>query len=532
MSDLVVREATAADVPGIRAVFEATYSKDYPYSGFFDDEWLTRSVYGDSLVMLVAVEAGEILGTASVVFDVGAHSDLIGEFGRLAVHPDARGRGIGRMLMEGRLAWCRERLHVGIVENRVVHPFSQRISARHGFVCVGFLPMKHLFINRESVALYAHHFGNGLTMRRNHPRLIPEAHELAHAALTACGLSDDLIVEDASGYPPGLELEFELLKQEGLPTLLRIERGRLRRREVFGPIRLQHGFFKLEAKKASYLIGRVAGSSAVAGAIGYTHDSLENGIRIFELISRSDEVVRPLLVELLERAQRRKVDVLEVDVSAGAPRLQRTLLELGFLPTAYVPAAAFHEVERLDVLKMMKLNVPLELGPIELHATASAIAEIVLEPFRTRDVLPRIADSMHQLPMLRGLDEEQVRRIACACRVREVEDGEPVFEQGSAPEAIYLVLGGAVCIEVDGAKVGQVGTHEALGEVSLLTGETHSATARACGEVELAVLDTQTVQRLERCRPDVLLQVYRNLAGGLGRKLVRADREVRDASLV
>ena len=43
---------------------------------------------------------GRILGTASVVFDIGAHSDLIGEFGRLAVHPDARGRGVGKLLMD------------------------------------------------------------------------------------------------------------------------------------------------------------------------------------------------------------------------------------------------------------------------------------------------------------------------------------------------------------------------------------------------------------------------------------------------
>ena len=80
--------------------------------------------------MLVAedVESGQVYGTASVVFDIGADSDLIGEFGRLAVLPEARGRGLGNRLMEARIEHIRNRLHVAVVENRTPHAFSQKIS--------------------------------------------------------------------------------------------------------------------------------------------------------------------------------------------------------------------------------------------------------------------------------------------------------------------------------------------------------------------------------------------------------------------
>ena len=58
-------------------------------------------------------------------------------------------------------------------------------------------------------------------------------------------------------------------------------------------------------------------------------------VRIIELISLHDHVIRFLLGGL-ERLCREEwgIDYVEVDVSAYAPRMQRTLLELNFLPAA------------------------------------------------------------------------------------------------------------------------------------------------------------------------------------------------------
>lgn len=124
-----------------------------PYIGFMDEKGLKHSVYNDDNIMIVAEDtsSNEILGTASVVLSSGAYSDLLGEFGRLAVSNKAKGKGIGNLLMEKRLELAGQRLHVGIVENRCVHPFSQKISDKYDIVPVGFLPMKHLFLKRERV---------------------------------------------------------------------------------------------------------------------------------------------------------------------------------------------------------------------------------------------------------------------------------------------------------------------------------------------------------------------------------------------
>src|SRR5208283_3760223 len=152
-----------------------------------------------------------------------------------------------------------------------------------GFAPVGFEPLKSTFTHRESHTLLVRHFGDGLHLRNNNPRIIPEIHPLAHLALENCGLKPDAIVdEDSAAYPPGQDYELQDLTTEGYAPLLRIERGRVRNREIFGPLRLHYGFFKLQARHSRYLLARESGR--IAGAVGFTLDSLEKVVRVFELI--------------------------------------------------------------------------------------------------------------------------------------------------------------------------------------------------------------------------------------------------------
>jgi hypothetical protein len=96
--------------------------------------------------------------------------------------------------------------------------------------------------------------------------------------------------------------------------------------------------------------------------------------------------------------------LIEVDVSVHAPRMQRTLIELGFLPVAYLPALVFHEVERFDVVKMLRLLDSPQVRIEGLTPSCEAMAELVLRLFRNRTVLPRIAKAVHRLPLFAGLN--------------------------------------------------------------------------------------------------------------------------------
>ena len=525
---IAVREAVGADVPGIRALFRACYGDVYPDLHYYEEAALNKMVYADDTLLLVAEDSarGRLVGSASVLLEVGAYSDLVGEFGRLVVHPDAQHAGVGTLLMRERLARVADRLHIGLLEARVAHPYSMRIAEAQGFSPVGFLPLKMLLGARESLVLYIRHFGDALVLRKNHPRVVPEVHALAALALDRSALAVDAIVDEESpSYPPGGDYSVEELTADGYPALLRIERGRVRRREIFGPIRLHYGFFKLQARKSHYLLARDGGRTV--GAIGFTLDPAERVVRIVELIVAEEPVVRFLVRELERRCRGEwRMSYLEVDVSADAPRMQRTFVELAWIPAAYVPAMAFHEVERIDVVRLVRLLHPAPIELATLTPSARAVGELVLRQLTTVGVLPRVATAVERLPLFAGLTPEQIRRLAAVCGVVRFDDGDVVFHEAEARPAMYFLLDGEVAISIAGRRVGLVRGGECLGEISLLTAGPHTATATARGPVEAARLGHDDLLHLVRARPDIGLHLYRNLAAGLGAKLRRLDLAV------
>jgi CRP-like cAMP-binding protein len=248
-------------------------------------------------------------------------------------------------------------------------------------------------------------------------------------------------------------------------------------------------------------------------------------VRVFELIALHDDIIRVLLSHLEEQSRKEwQIAYLEIDVSAYSPRMQRTLVELGFLPAAYVPALVFHDVERFDVLKMVRLLTPQAVDTSQLTPRAKRIADTVLRLFRSQEVLPKIAHVAQTLPLFHGLNDEQIKRLASLCALSSFAPGEILFNEGSTSDCLYIVIDGKVDITINntGRVIGGVGSGECLGEQSLLAATPHSTTATAKTQVEVAVLAGHDLTELTRLRPDIGLHLYKNSATGLGEKLKQA----------
>ena len=80
-AEVVIREARESDVEAVCDLFRAAYGADYAFPQYFDSSHLKRLVFNDNCLMLVAEKrpGGQIVGTASVVYDVGSYTDLVGE---------------------------------------------------------------------------------------------------------------------------------------------------------------------------------------------------------------------------------------------------------------------------------------------------------------------------------------------------------------------------------------------------------------------------------------------------------------------
>lgn len=520
-SPITVRAVQEKDLPAVRDLFYRSYGEDYPYKEFYSDEWLKRSIYQDSYLFLLAERDKHIVGTASVYFEVGAYSDLCGEFGRLAVHPDFRGQGVGSALMEARLAFARRRLHFGLTECRTAHPFAQRISEKFDLRPIGFLPQKVLLNKRESLVMMAHLFGPSHELRRNHPRVIPEVFLLGQQALENLGMRNDLIaVDDADGYPIGTGFQVEELTESLLPYLLRIERGRLSRRQVFGNLQLSYGLFMLESRNSRYLVARE--DDRIVGAIGFTFDHIGRSIKVVELIDLRDDIAGFLLKELDAWAKAiYKAEYIEITVSAYWPNIQRTLSNLGFVPVAYCPSFVFHEVERLDTIKMAKLYVPLDIDQADLTAASQEIFELVRQGFEEKRIGISISQTTGNMAIFDGLEEGELTKIAGLCRVVSFSRGDIILQAGDVGDTFYMVMSGSLNIYAPDSSrpIGQVQRGDFLGEISLVSQQSFTATAVAATDVQLVALKNEDFNRLIDHYPRIGMQVMRNIAISVGEKL-------------
>ena len=128
-----ILQAKESDVKQIMNLFIKIYGKDYPFQKFYDTMWLTKSIYSDDNLFLVAKDNNKIVGTGSVFFTAGSFSDLIGEFGRLVVDPNYGKKGAGTDIMKGLLDSASKIIQFGFAECRVAHKGAQKICERCGF---------------------------------------------------------------------------------------------------------------------------------------------------------------------------------------------------------------------------------------------------------------------------------------------------------------------------------------------------------------------------------------------------------------
>lgn len=519
---LEIREAREADVHQIRDLFVRVYGQAYPFPAFYETHWLKKSIYSDDTLMLVALDEGQLVGTASVHLTAGDVNDLIGEMGRMVTDPGKRASGVATQLLTSSLERIREHVHFAVGEARTAHLGSQKICQALGFSPVGFEPLKYRFERRESVVPCAMLCGPATELRRNNPRVIPEIALLAQTVLHWMGLPMDVIVEEESeGYPTTESFSIERLEQKGVTPLLRIERGRLRQREVFGNLCLDYGFFRIAANNSHYLVARA--DQAVLGAVGFTHDPIDQKVRILELIE-FDDAVKGYLLSAVDQLAREEFGALyqEVDVSAYSPKIQRTLERLGFFPVAYCPSMVFENVERLDVVRMAKLNMPYQLGAMDLLERPARVREIVERGLENRLHGMEINEGTRRARLFDGLPDGEVYHLGRIGELLEKPSGTVLVREGELADGLFVMVSGTAEVRSEGQVLGQIGPGEVFGEMGLLEQTRRSADVVLTGDSKLIQFEMNKLLRLVESRPRLGTIVMRNLARGLSEKLRRS----------
>ena len=141
-------------------------------------------------------------------------------------------------------------------------------------------------------------------------------------------------------------------------------------------------------------------------------------------------------------------------------------------------------------------------------------------------------DVLRGNPIMVGLPAELVEILLSQCKIRRLKDGEFLYEQGEAGEAMYGVLEGRIRLSnssPDGREllVMLAERGDWIGEVSLFDGEPRSQDAYALGDTQVLVVARHQLDTLLDAQP----RLYRYFLLMLCRKLRLALSYVESAAL-
>jgi hypothetical protein len=194
-------------------------------------------------------------------------------------------------------------------------------------------------------------------------------------------LPRELTVNDEPGLD-GVSASYAVrpLDRSSVGPLLRIPNGRLIDPLLFGNMSIEQGFTSIR-DRARYLVAFDDANKPV-GTIGFQYDETSRLVKGIELIAENESIWLSLCRAFIQAGRELKAEVLNVDVSAYQPRLQRLFFDEGFRPVAYAPSMVFHGTERLDVVKMIKLNVPYDPGQMSLTEESKKAVSLIEVNFR------------------------------------------------------------------------------------------------------------------------------------------------------
>jgi CRP-like cAMP-binding protein len=144
------------------------------------------------------------------------------------------------------------------------------------------------------------------------------------------------------------------------------------------------------------------------------------------------------------------------------------------------------------------------------------------------EALHEIASELRGVDFLRELDDDEVRILAGAVRVRHFGAGETLTREGEVGDTFYIIRHGVVDVTTNGADGKQVHIAELtrpafFGEVALMTGEPRNATIRARTDVEVLEMSRGGFTALFKSHPEAAAQMSEIITARLSQRQVLLD---------
>jgi len=139
------------------------------------------------------------------------------------------------------------------------------------------------------------------------------------------------------------------------------------------------------------------------------------------------------------------------------------------------------------------------------------------------DERPNAAEALRRCILFSRLDDETLARCMESLRSRRYRRNETIFHQGDPGDSLYVIESGTVKIVLpdpegeEGAIIATLNAGDFFGELALLDGADHSATAIALEATEALVLRRDAFDRLVDEDPNLRRALFAGLVGELRR---------------
>ncbi len=133
------------------------------------------------------------------------------------------------------------------------------------------------------------------------------------------------------------------------------------------------------------------------------------------------------------------------------------------------------------------------------------------------------------IPMCEGLSPANIEELIAIAEEKTVNQGSILFREGEQGDVLIVVLDGKVEVSKRDAILATLEKGSVLGEMSLLGGDTRSATAIAATEVRYLAIPNGPFQQLLGKDNLAALKVVRNLAQVMSKRLALINEKLVDS---
>jgi CRP/FNR family cyclic AMP-dependent transcriptional regulator len=142
---------------------------------------------------------------------------------------------------------------------------------------------------------------------------------------------------------------------------------------------------------------------------------------------------------------------------------------------------------------------------------------------------PALRGEIANLPLFADLEPESLHELIGRLRVVVLDQGQILFRQGDAANALYVVVEGAVVPIAEGAegegrrKLAVIERGDFVGEIGLMTKQPRNATVAALVESTLVAIDRSVLVPLMRDAPSVAQGILRFLRSRMLDRQIRSN---------